>query len=62
MLGNDGATLSSAGSAVSMMAAGTDVRADKIAGIQAAVSSGSYSVPASIVASRVVDFMIGSRA
>ena len=35
------------------------VRADKVAQIQAALASGTYNVPASAVASKVVDSMLG---
>jgi negative regulator of flagellin synthesis FlgM len=59
-LNSDRATLSSAGSEVSQ-AAGTDgVRTGKVASIQAALAAGTYDVPASAVASRVVDSMLGS--
>jgi negative regulator of flagellin synthesis FlgM len=58
-LGSDLATFSSAGSEVSSTAADSSVRADKVAGIQAALAAGTYSVPASAVASKVVDSMLG---
>lgn len=58
-LGSDRATLSSAGSEVSLAAADSGVRTDKVAGIQAALASGTYIVPASAVASKVVDTMLG---
>jgi anti-sigma28 factor (negative regulator of flagellin synthesis) len=32
---------------------------DKVAGVQAAIAAGTYHVPASAVASKVVDFMLG---
>jgi negative regulator of flagellin synthesis FlgM len=57
---NDLATLSSAGSQVSASAAGDGVRMDKVASIQAALASGTYNVPASAVASKVMDSMLGS--
>jgi negative regulator of flagellin synthesis FlgM len=56
----DLATLSSAGSQVSEAAAGDGVRMDKVASIQAALAAGTYNVPASAVASRVIDSMLGS--
>ncbi|MGA7341439.1 MAG: flagellar biosynthesis anti-sigma factor FlgM [Terracidiphilus sp.] len=59
-LGSDLATLSSAGSEVSQAAAGDGVRLDKVAAIQSALAAGTYSVPASAVASRLVDAMLGA--
>ena len=58
LLGSDRATLSSAGSEVAQTAADGGVRMDKVAGIQAALATGSYNVPASAVASRMVDAML----
>jgi negative regulator of flagellin synthesis FlgM len=60
-LGSDQATLSNAGSEVSLMAADSGVRADKVASIQAALAAGSYDVPASAVASKMVDAMLGDQ-
>jgi negative regulator of flagellin synthesis FlgM len=59
-LGSDQATLSSAASEVSEAAGGDGVRWDKVAQIQSALASGTYSVPASAVASRVVDSMLAA--
>ncbi len=59
-LGGDQATLSSAASEVSDAAAGDGVRWDKVAQIQAALQSGTYFVPASAVASKVVDSMLAA--
>ena len=56
---SDLATLSSAGSTVSQAASGEDVRMDKVAAVQSALAAGIYNVPASAVASKLVDFMIG---
>ncbi|HWG19007.1 MAG TPA: flagellar biosynthesis anti-sigma factor FlgM [Terracidiphilus sp.] len=56
----DRATLSSAGSEVAQSAGDGGVRMDKIAGIQAALAAGTYNVPASAVASRLVDSMLGA--
>jgi|NGEPerStandDraft_6_1074524.scaffolds.fasta_scaffold189731_1 negative regulator of flagellin synthesis FlgM len=58
-LGSDRATLSSAGSEVAQTAADGGVRMDKVASIQAALAAGTYSVPASAVASKMVDAMLG---
>jgi len=55
---SDRATLSSAGSEVAQAAADGGVRMDKVASIQAALASGTYSIPASAVASRMVDAML----
>jgi negative regulator of flagellin synthesis FlgM len=57
---SDRATFSSAGSEVSLTAAEPDVRADKVAGVQAAMAAGTYNVPASAVAAKVVDSMLGT--
>lgn len=53
----DRATFSNAASEASLSASGDGVRADKVAAIQSALAAGTYSVPASAVASKVVDFM-----
>jgi negative regulator of flagellin synthesis FlgM len=58
-LGSDRATLSSAGSEVSLTASESDVRMDKVGSVQAALAAGTYNVPASAVASKVVDAMMG---
>jgi negative regulator of flagellin synthesis FlgM len=60
-LSSDSATLSSAGSEVSLAASESDVRTGKVAAIQSALAAGTYSVPASAVASRVVDAMLGGQ-
>ncbi len=59
-LGSDRATVSSAASEVAQTASESTVRSDKVAGIQAALSSGTYQVPAFAVASRLVDTMLSS--
>lgn len=58
-LDSDRATLSFAGNEVSQTAAESDVRTEKVAGIQAVLAAGSYNVPASAVATKVVDSMLG---
>jgi flagellar biosynthesis anti-sigma factor FlgM len=60
-LTSDQATFSSAGSQVALTAADSDVRPDKVSSIQSALESGTYNVPASMVASKMVDAMIGAR-
>jgi hypothetical protein len=44
---------------VALSATDSDVRMDKVASIQAALASGTYNVPASAVASKMVDSMMG---
>jgi flagellar biosynthesis anti-sigma factor FlgM len=58
-LNSDRATFSSAGSEVSLTAADSDVRPDKVASIQGALATGSYNVAPWAVASKVVDTMLG---
>lgn len=55
----DRAVVSAAGSEVSLAASEQGVRADKVASIQSVLASGAYNVPASAVASKVVDAMLG---
>lgn len=57
-LTSDRATLSSAGSQVAQSAADGGVRTGKVAEIQAALQAGSYDVPASAVATKMVDAML----
>jgi negative regulator of flagellin synthesis FlgM len=59
-IGSDHATLSSAGSEVAQTASDDAVRTDKVASVQAAIAAGTYSVPASAVASKLVDAMLGA--
>ncbi|MGO9337607.1 MAG: flagellar biosynthesis anti-sigma factor FlgM [Terracidiphilus sp.] len=56
------ATFSSAGSQEAQTASDTDtdVRMDKVSSIQAALASGTYSVPSSAVASKMMEAMLGS--
>jgi anti-sigma28 factor (negative regulator of flagellin synthesis) len=43
-----------------LLTAGEDgVRTDKVAGVQAAIAAGTYNVPTSAVASKMVDAMLG---
>jgi len=57
---SDLATFSSAASEVLQGSTGESVRADKVAAVQAALADGTYNVPASAVASKVVDSMLVS--
>ncbi len=61
-LGADQATFSNAGSEVSQLAGGDGVRMDKVTSVQAALEAGTYAVPASAVASKMVDAMMGGGA
>jgi len=58
-LDGDRATVSGAGAEVAQSTAGPDVRAEKVAAVQAALSVGTYHVPASAVAARIVNTMLG---
>lgn len=58
-LTSDSATLSSAGTEVAQTVTDGGVRTDKVAAVQAALGDGTYQVPASAVASKVVDAMLG---
>ncbi len=60
-LDSDRATLSSAGSEVSQAVSEDGVRTEKVASIQAALAAGTYSVPASAVASKLVGAMLGGQ-
>ena len=54
----DQATLSHAGAEVSQAAAQEGVRADRVASIQQALAAGTYNVPASAVAGKVMDTIL----
>lgn len=60
-LGTDRATLSSAASEMSQASISDGVRMDKVAAVQAALAEGTYSVPASEVASKVIDAMFDEK-
>jgi len=55
---SDKAQLSAAGTQVAQTSASSDVRLDKVAGIQAALQAGTYQVPAADVAKKVVDALL----
>ncbi|HEY1808278.1 MAG TPA: flagellar biosynthesis anti-sigma factor FlgM [Acidobacteriaceae bacterium] len=57
--GADETTLSSAASAAAQAAPDSDVRMDKVAEVQKALAAGTYSVPSSDVANRMIDTMLG---
>ena len=59
-LGSDQATFSNAANAVSLGAADSGVRTDKVAQIQAALAAGTYSVSPGALASKMVDSMLGA--
>jgi flagellar biosynthesis anti-sigma factor FlgM len=54
----DRATLSNAASEVSQAVSDEGVRPEKVAAIQSALAAGTYDVPASAVASKLVDAML----
>ena len=57
----DRATVSAAGAGISQTASDADVRWEKVTAIQQALANGSYNVPASAVATKMVDSMLGKR-
>ena len=59
LLGVPPTTLSSAGTEVAQTASESEVRMDKVASVHAALAAGTYNVPASAVAGKVVDAMLG---
>lgn len=56
----DQATVSSAGSEVAQAASLSDVRTAKVAAVQSTIAAGTYSVPASAVASKIVDALLNN--
>lgn len=57
--GTDQATLSTAASVAAQAAPDSDVRMDKVAEVQQALAAGTYNVPASAVADRMISQMLG---
>jgi negative regulator of flagellin synthesis FlgM len=58
-IGTDEATLSSAASYAAQAAPDSDVRMDKVVQVQQALAAGTYNVPSSEVASKMIDQMLG---
>lgn len=57
--GTDQATLSTAASLAAAAAPDSDVRMDKVAEVQKALADGTYNVPATEVAGKMIDHMLG---
>jgi len=57
----DRATLSSAGTEVSQSVSDSGVRMDKVVSVQQMLAAGTYNVPASEVASKLVDAMLSGQ-
>jgi len=57
---SDCATLSSAASEMAQSLSGEGVRTDKVAAVQSALAAGTYNVPTSAVASKLVDVMLAA--
>lgn len=58
LLSADRATVSNAASEVAQSAADGDVRTAKVAEVQAALEAGTYNVPSSAIAAKMVDAML----
>jgi len=61
LTGGDQSVVSSTAGALVQAASTSDVRADKVAQLKAAIDSGSYSVPSSDVAEKLLGNMMGGR-
>jgi negative regulator of flagellin synthesis FlgM len=53
----DQANLSTAGALISQAMSGTDVRFEKVAALQQSIAAGTYNVPSSAVAGKLIDTM-----
>ena len=58
---SDEAHLSSAAKMATQTGSLPDVRADKVAGVQAALAAGTYNVSSSEVAGKLIDHMLGNQ-
>lgn len=54
----DQATVSAAGGLVAQALTTSDVRMEKVASLQAAIANGTYTVPASAVANKLVEYLL----
>jgi flagellar biosynthesis anti-sigma factor FlgM len=59
--GSDRATVSAVGNGIAQSSLDPDVRWEKVAAISQALADGTYNVPASAVASKMVDSMLGKQ-
>ena len=59
-LTGDRATLSAGAAVASQAVSASDVRMDKVTAVQSAIAAGAYSVPASAVAGKVMEAMLGN--
>ena len=57
--GSDQATLSTAASVAAALGPDSDVRMEKVASIRQALAAGTYNIPASAVAGKMIDHMMG---
>lgn len=58
---SDQANLSSESGLVALAAASPDVRLDKVAALQQSISNGTYRIPSSAVANKIVDSLLNDR-
>jgi flagellar biosynthesis anti-sigma factor FlgM len=58
---SDRATVSAVGNDIAQSSLDSDVRWEKVASISEALADGTYNVPASAVASKIVDSMLGKQ-
>jgi negative regulator of flagellin synthesis FlgM len=56
---SDQTSLSSAGGLVAQALEGSDTRSEKVASLQQAISSGTYNVPSSDVADKIIQSLLG---